>query len=170
MVLNWRNTFGGGEPTGITVDVTQNGARVASIPLPVVTTWSYDTVPAGTFGFTVRATNASGTSGSSNSVTLTFPLTGCSAPGTPASLSVTASGRTLNANWPAPASGTAQTRYVVEARLRINSGTTTPLGTFRVPGTTVSSPVGPGRYEVRVRSENICGTSSATGWQAVTVQ
>ena len=60
------------------------------------------------------------------------------------------------------ASGTAPTRYVVEARLRINSGTTTPLGTFRVPGTTVSSPVGPGRYEVRVRSENICGTSSAT--------
>jgi hypothetical protein len=57
----------------------------------------------------------------------------------------------------------------VEARLRINSSTT-PLGTFRVSGTTVSSPVGPGRYEVRVRSENICGNSSSTGWQAVTVQ
>jgi hypothetical protein len=57
----------------------------------------------------------------------------------------------------------------VEAKLRINSSTT-PLGTFRVTGTTVSSPVGPGRYEVRVRSENICGNSSFTGWQAVTVQ
>jgi uncharacterized protein (DUF1800 family) len=169
VVLNWRNTFGGGEPTGMTVDVTQNGARVSSIPLPVSTTWSYDTVPAGTFGFTVRATNASGTSGSSNSVTLTFPLAGCSPPGTPSSLSLSTSGRTLSANWLAPSSGTAPTRYSVEARLRINSSTT-PLGTFRVSGTTVSSPVGPGRYEVRVRSENICGNSSSTGWQAVTVQ
>jgi uncharacterized protein (DUF1800 family) len=170
VVLNWRNTFGGGEPTGIAVDVTQNGARVASIPLPVTTTWSYNTVPAGTYGFTVRATNASGTSGSSNSVTLTFPLSGCSAPGTPASFAVAASGRTVTGSWQAPSSGTAPTRYTVEARLRNVNNTTTPLGAFQVTRTAISSPVGPGRYEVRVRSENICGNSGFTGWQSVNVQ
>ena len=93
VVLDWRNTFGGGEPAGIVVDVTQDGARVASIPMPLTSTWRYDAVPAGTFGFTVRATNASGTSGSSNSVTLTFPLSGCSAPSSPESFSVAANGR-----------------------------------------------------------------------------
>jgi hypothetical protein len=170
VVLNWRNTFGGGEPTGITVDVTQNGSRVASIPLGLTNTWSYDGVPAGAFGFTVRATNASGTSGSSNNVTLTFPLSGCSAPGTPTSFSFAANGRSVAAYWLPPTSGTTPTRYTVEARRRNTNNTTTPLGTFTVTAQTISSPIGPGRYEVRVRSENICGNSGFTGWQSVTVQ
>jgi hypothetical protein len=169
VVLDWRNTFGGGEPTGVVIDVTQNGARVASIPLPLTSTWSYDAVPPGTFGFTVRATNSVGTSGSSNAVTLTFPLSGCSAPGTPGTFAFTASGRTVSASWLPPSSGTAPTRYRVEARLRNANNSTTPLGTFPVTGTTISSPVGPGRYEVRVRSENICGNSGYTAWQSATV-
>jgi hypothetical protein len=169
-VLNWRNTFAGGEPTGVVVDVSQNGARLTSIPLPLSDTWSYSGAPAGTYSFTVRAVNAVGTSGSSNSVTLTFPLSGCSSPGTPASFSVAATGRTVAAYWVAPSSGTAPTRYTVEARLRNPNNSTTPLGTFAVTGRTISSPVGPGRYEVRVRSENICGNSGFTGWQSVTVQ
>jgi hypothetical protein len=170
VVLNWRNTFGGGQPTGVTIDVTQNGARVASIPLPVSTTWSYDAVPAGTFAFTVRATNGSGTSGSSNSVTLTFPLSGCSTPGTPTGLTFTASGRSVSAHWLPPSSGTTPKSYRVEARLRNANNSTSPLGAFEVTGTSLASPVGPGRYEVRVRSQNICGNSGYTGWQSVTVQ
>jgi hypothetical protein len=170
VVLNWRNTFGGGEPAGIVVDVTQNGARVASIPMRLTSAWSYDAVPAGTFGFTVRATNASGTSGSSNSVTLTFPLSGCSAPSTPGSFSVAANGRTVSVYWLAPSSGTTPTRYVVEARRRNSNGSSTALGTFPVTTTTISSPVGPGTYEVRAKSENICGSSSSTSWRSVTVQ
>ena len=170
VVLNWRNTFGGGEPTGMTVDVSQNGARVTSIPMPLTDTWSYDAVPAGTYAFTVRATNAVGTSGSSNSVTLTFPLSGCSSPGTPISFSFAATGRSVAAHWLAPTSGTAPTRYTVEARLRNPNNSTTTLGAFPVTATTLSSPVGPGRYEVRVRSENICGNSGYTGWQSATVQ
>ncbi len=118
----------------------------------------------------MRATNGAGTSGSSNSVTLTFPLSGCSSPGTPTSFSFRATGRTVAAYWLAPSSGTAPTRYSVEARLRNPNNSTTALGTFPVGATTISSPVGPGRYEVRVRSENICGNSGYTGWQSVTVQ
>jgi uncharacterized protein (DUF1800 family) len=170
VVLDWRNTFGGGEPTNIVVDVTQNGARVASIPMPLTSTWSYDTVPPGTFGFSVRATNSVGTSGSSNIVTLTFPLSGCSAPGMPRTLAFAATGRSVAASWLPPTSGTAPTRYRVEARLRNPNNSTTALGTFPVTGTTIGSPVGPGRYEVRVRSENICGNSGYTGWQSATVQ
>lgn len=170
VVLNWRNTFGGGEPTGITVDVTQNGARVASIPMPLIDTWSFDSVPAGTFGFTVRATNAVGTSGSSNSVTMTFPLSGCSTPRTPGSFTTSVNGRVVSAHWLAPTSGTAPTQYTVEARLRNPDNSRTSLGLFPVATTSISSPVGPGRYELRVRSENICGNSGFTGWQTVTVE
>lgn len=170
VVLNWRNTFGGGEPTGITVDVTQNGARVASIPMPLTDTWSFDSVPAGTFGFTVRATNAVGTSGSSNSVTMTFPLSGCSVPRTPGSFTTAANGRAVAVHWLAPTSGTAPTRYTVEARIRNADNSITPLGLFPVTGTSISSPVAPGRYQVRVRSENICGSSGYTSWQTVTVE
>ena len=170
LVLNWRNTFGGGEPTGITVDVMQNGARVASVPMPITSTWSYGSVPAGTYEFTVRATNAAGTSGSSNSVRLTFPLSGCVAPNMPVSFSVAVAGRTVSAYWLAPATATTPTRYAVEARLRNANGSTATLGTFPVTGTTISGAVAPGRYEVRVRSENICGASGPTNWQTVTVQ
>jgi hypothetical protein len=74
------------------------------------------------------------------------------------------------AYWLAPSSGTTPTRYTVEARLRNPNNTTTALGLFPVAATTISSPVGPGRYEVRVRSENICGNSGFTGWLSVTVQ
>jgi hypothetical protein len=80
------------------------------------------------------------------------------------------SGRTVSAYWLAPTSGTAPTRYTVEARRRNPNNSTTPLGSFPVGTTSISSPIGPGRYEIRVRSENICGTSSNTSWQAVTVQ
>ncbi|MCC7243441.1 MAG: DUF1800 family protein [Acidobacteria bacterium] len=169
VVLKWVNTFGGGEPFGMAVDVTQSGARVASIPLPFADTWSYDAVPPGTYAFTVRATNGVGTSGSSNSITLTFPLSGCSSPRSPEAFSFAANGRTVSAYWLAPSTGTTPTRYTVEARLRNPNTPIIALGSFVVTATTLSSPVGPGRYEVRVRSENICGNSSFTGWQSVTV-
>ena len=156
---------------GIVVDVSQNGARLTSIPMPVTDTWSYDAVPPGTYTFTVRATNAAGTSGSSNSVTLTFPLTSCSSPGTPVSFSFNATARVAAAYWLAP-----RRRAPLRRATRSRPGCAIPTtarprsGLFPVTATTISSPVGPGRYEVRVRSENICGNSGFTGWQAVTVQ
>lgn len=173
VVLQWRNTFSGGEPSGVAIDVAQNGARVTSVPMPVTDRWSYGAVPDGRFSFTVRATNASGTSGSSNSVTLTFPLEGCSSPRTPANLSIAASGRRVSAFWLAPSSGTTPTHYLVEAEMQVrenNRTTWRPVGTFPVTATTISSPVGPGTYRVRVRSANICGNSGFTGRQTVTVQ
>ncbi|MCC7127019.1 MAG: DUF1800 family protein [Acidobacteria bacterium] len=172
VVLNWRNTFAGGEPTGITIDVAQNGARVASIPMPVTDRWDYNAVPPGTFAFTVRATNVSGTSGSSNSVTLTFPLSGCTAPGVPTAFSLTGNGRSVAAYWIAPASGTTPTHYTVEAQIRRGTSGSTfdPLGMFAVTGTAIGSPIGPGRYRVRVRSENICGSSGYTQYRTVDIQ
>ena len=169
VVLRWQNTFAGGEPTGITVDVTQNDVRVASIPMPVTDTWTYDTVPPGTFGFTVRATNGAGTSGTSNRVTLTFPLSGCSSPRTPTAFAVATSGALVTAQWQPASSGTAPTRYTVEARRREPNNRTTPLGLFPVAGTSLVSPAPPARYELRVRAENICGASGFTSWQAVTL-
>ncbi len=175
VVLQWRNTFGGGEPTGVAVDVAQNGARVTSIPMPVSDRWSFGAVPNGTFEFTVRATNSSGTSGSSNRVTLTFPLSGCSNPGSPQAFSVVTNGRHISAHWLAPPSGTTPTHYSVHAEMRVrrnNRNEWASVGTFPVTGTFIASPVGPGRYRIRVRSENICNpgnTASFTGWQEVQI-
>lgn len=176
VVLQWRNTFGGGEPTGVAIDVAQNGSRVTSFALPVTDRWSISGVPTGQFSFTVRATNASGTSGSSNSVTLSFPLSQCNNPSAPQAFSVVPGARYISAHWLAPTSGTTPTHYTVQAEVRVrrnNQNVWEQLGNFPVTGTMVGSPIGAGRYRVRVRSENICNqgntTSSFTGWREVTV-
>jgi hypothetical protein len=91
-------------------------------------------------------------------------------PRTPGSFTTAVNGRAVSAHWLAPTSGTAPTRYTVEARLRNPDNSRTSLGLFPVATTNISSPVGPGRYELRVRSENICGNSGFTSWQTVTVE
>ena len=64
--------------------------------------------------------------------------------------------------------GPGGTAHTLDVFLHVQSSKFThagaPLGAFQVTNTTISSPVGPGRYEVRVRSENICGASGFTFW------
>ena len=168
VVLRWQNPFAGGEPTGVTVDVTQNDVRVASIPMPVTDTWTYEAVPAGTFGFTVRATNGAGTSGTSNRVTLTFPLSGCSSPRTPVSFTVAASGPLVTAHWQPSSSGTV--RRATSSRPGAGTRTTARPRSGRSRCRGRRSPVRR-RPAVTscVKSENLCGASSFTSWQSVTV-
>ena len=73
--LAWRNTFAGGAPSSLVLDVT--GSASASLPLGLSDAFSFNGIPPGTYTFALRATNAAGTSAPSNAVTLTFP-TGCS--------------------------------------------------------------------------------------------
>jgi len=70
-MLVWRNTLGGGTPTGIVLDVS--GATQVSIPLPLSTRFSFSGVPTGTYTFAVRAVNGFGSSGPSNAGNLVLP-------------------------------------------------------------------------------------------------
>jgi hypothetical protein len=158
--LSWRNTFGGGAPTDMRLDVT--GALATSLSVGVTESFTFAGVPAGTYTFSVRAVNGAGTSGSSNSVTLTFPTTCTGAPSTPTDFVVSKSGNTVTLSWLPAATGRASTSYQVNV-------TGAYSGTVNTISRSLSSPVGPGTYNVRVRAVNTCGNSSYTAFQAVTV-
>ena len=72
--LSWLNPVGEGTPSNVVLDVS--GPVNASIPLGVVQSFSYPTVPAGTYTFAVRTISARGPSPPSNVITLSFPGNG----------------------------------------------------------------------------------------------
>lgn len=158
--LSWRNTFGGGAPTSLALDVT--GAIVTSLPLGLTETFSFPSVPPGTYTFSVRAVNGSGSSGASNPVTLTFPTTCSGSPQTPINFVASNNGNTISLGWQPAASGPAPMSYLVNV-------TGAFVGSVPTGARTLSGPVGPGTYNLSVRAVNPCGTSSATATQAVTV-
>ena len=80
--LAWQNTYGGGAPTGIVMDVT--GGATATLPLPLGESFSVPGIPNGTFTLRLRAVNAAGASSQSGSVTITAPSSNCAAPRVPA--------------------------------------------------------------------------------------
>jgi uncharacterized protein (DUF1800 family) len=161
VTLSWRNTYGGGAPTSIVLDVT--GPFTTSMNLGVTETFQFQGVPPGTYTFSVRALNAAGSSGSSNSVTLTFPTKCSGRPQTPINFMATAVGRTVTLEWQSATSGPAPARYDVDV-----TGAFT--GRLPVNGRTLSATVPPGVYNVRVRAVNACGNSSYTAVQTLTVQ
>ena len=160
LALAWQNTFAGGAPESIVLDV--GGDRSERHQLPLLTDqFSFSGVPPGTYTFALRAFNASGESSPSNAVTLTFPGT-CSAPTTPANFSASNSGNTIVLSWSPPASGTAPTRYVLSVSGPI-------AGEFPVTGLALSGAVGQGTYTISVASANSCGTSVPTPTKTITI-
>jgi predicted phage tail protein len=159
--LSWRNTFGGGAPTNVMLDVT--GGLTTSMAIGLSESFTFAGVPPGTYTFSVRGINSGGTSGSSNSVTLTFP-SACngSTPSTPSNFVAARAGNVLTVSWLPSTSGRASTSYQVNVT---GSFSTTVTTTAR----SVSSPVGPGTYNFRVRAVNACGNSSYTAFQTLTV-
>jgi hypothetical protein len=109
LALAWRNTFGGGAPTSLTLDVS--GSLAGSIPLGLTDTFSFDGVPAGTYTFSVRAANAAGDSSSSNAVTLTFPGPCSGAPLPSPNFLAYAIGNTIHVVWDPAPTGSAPTSY-----------------------------------------------------------
>ena len=81
IALSWTNTFGGGPPANVILDVT--GSLGTSVSLGPAERFQFANVPGGTYTFTVRAQNAGGTSGASNAVTLVFPGACSGAPQAP---------------------------------------------------------------------------------------
>ncbi len=160
LALAWQNTFTGGAPSDIFLDVS--GDRSESFPLGGVNErFSFSAVPSGTYSFAVRAVNAIGTSSASNAVTLTFPGT-CSAPQTPTSLSLSKQSDTISAFWSLPASGGAPTGYILNVSGPINQS-------FDLTERTVTGTVPQGTYMISVSAANACGSSAPTPAKTITI-
>lgn len=160
LALSWRNSFGGGVPTGIIVDVS--GSIATSIPMGLNDTFTFNGVPAGTYTLSLRALNATGAGGSSNAVTLTFPGACSGAPLPPTNFLAYKSGTTIFVVWDPPTGGPAATGYVLNV-----SGSL--FGNFPTTGRALSGTVGAGTYNLSVSAVNACGVGSATSPAVLTI-
>lgn len=161
LALSWKNTFGGGEPTSVFLDVS--GATTASIPVGATESFAYPAVPGGTYTFAVRATNAGGVSASSTPVTLTFPGTCSGVPQAPRNYLFYNVGNTVSLLWDPPAAGPAATAYLLN--VTGNYVGAVPVGAARALSTSVPA----GSYTVSVTALNACGASAPTATQTVVV-
>ena len=160
VALAWLNTFGGGSPANVILDVT--GTLSATVPLGTAESFQFTGVPNGTYTFSLRAQNGGGVSPSSNSVTLTFPSACSGAPQAPTNLLATRSGNTIFVFWDPPTSGAAPTSYVLDV-------TGAFAGSFPTTGRALNGNAGPGTYNFSVRAANPCGNGPATAVQSVTI-
>jgi hypothetical protein len=158
--LAWSNTYVGGAPTSLMLDVT--GPITTSLPLPLVELFIHFGVPAGTYTLRLRAVNAAGSSPPSNAVTLTFP-TPCTGPPLAPSLFAYNVGRAVFLSWAPAASGAAPTSFVLNV-----TGTFT--GTLPIGGRFHNGIVAPGTYSFTVSATNPCGTSAPSAMQTLIVR
>jgi hypothetical protein len=160
LALAWSNTYTGGAPTSLVLDVT--GAVVTSLPLGLNDSFSFAGVPDGTYTLALRAQNAGGSSPSSNAVTLTFPGPCTGPPLTPTNLLAYRVSNTVFVDWAPAASGPAPTGY----RLDVTGAF---VGSFATAARAMSGTVGPGSYTLSVVATNPCGASAGTAPQTVVV-
>jgi hypothetical protein len=88
----------------------------------------------------------------------------CVAPGAPQALSASVTGQLVQLNWLPPAAG-GQQDYVLEA----GSAPGATAVSFALPNSSFAVTAPPGRYHVRTRARNACGTSAASNEVVVTV-
>ena len=157
--LAWRNTFEGGSPTTMILDVS--GGTTVSVPIGLSDSFAFNGVPGGTYTFAVRAENAAGSSAASNPVTLTFPGA-CVVPTVPENFLAYRIGNTIHLQWDSPAGGAAPSGYLLNV-----------TGTFTlslpVPSRSLSGTVGAGTYIFSVAGTSPCGPGPATAVQTVVV-
>lgn len=158
--LAWRNTFEGGEPTTAVLEVS--GARTASLPLGLTESFEFAGVPPGQYSLAVRASNATGTSARSNTLTLTFPGPCSGAPFTPARFVAVSVGSRVHLHWDAAAGGPAPAAFLIQV-----SGTFG--GAIRTTGRAFEATAPAGTYSLSVAAENSCGTSAPTAATLITV-
>lgn len=158
--LAWRNTFEGGAPTHLFLDVS--GSLSTTLPLPLADTFSFAGVPDGTYTLRLRAANASGLSDSSNPVTLTFPAACSGVPATPTNVVASKDGGLVTVLWDSATSGPAATNFVVNVAGSF-------VGSFPTTERALSGTVGPGTYTITVSATNVCGASPPSAPQTVVV-
>jgi len=159
--LSWRNTFNGGTPSTLVIDVT--GSITTSLPLGPGESTEFSGVPAGTYTLSLRAVNAAGSSAQSNAVTVTFPGPCSGAPATPPNFLAYRVGNTIFVIWgPSPAGSAAATIYVVNV-----SGSF--VGSLPTMARVISGTAPSGSYSLSVVAMNACGTSPSTAVVTVVI-
>jgi CHRD domain/RTX calcium-binding nonapeptide repeat (4 copies) len=158
--LSWKNTFAGGEPSRILLNVT--GSLSGTVPIGLGETVRFPAVPGGNYTVSLRAANASGTSGPSNAITLSVPGPCSGPPSPPENFLAYKIGNTIHVIWDPASTGPASTGYVliVSGPFSINFPTT-----FRA----LSGMVPAGTYNLSVLATNTCGFSAPTPAQTVVV-
>jgi hypothetical protein len=160
LALSWRNTFGGGAPGNVILDVS--GTLAASLPIGLTDTFTFTPVPGGNYNFAVRAANGAGTSAPSNTVNLSFPIVCTGAPQAPENFLAYNVGNTVNLLWDPASSGNAPTIYTLNVTGAFNL-------TLPVPTRAVSGGVPPGTYQFTVTAANACGASAPTAVRTVVI-
>ena len=119
--------------------------------------------PLGTYYVRVRARSGGAIGGPSNEVVVN--VTGaCSAPFTPAGLTHTVNGSSVQLSWQAAAGATS---YILEAGSA--SGSSNLLASDIGNVTTLGATAAPGTYYVRIRARNACGSSPPSNEVVVVV-
>ena len=161
VVLSWRNTFAGGQPASLVLDV--GGAATAQIPLGLSESLTVNGVPAGNYTLNLRAVNGGGSSPASSPVAVTVPSLCEGPPEVPSNVLGYRIGNTAFVVWDPPAAGPAASSYVL-----IVSGSF--VGSFATTGAIGERSR---RARVRIRSAcvavNPCGSSPPSTPQTIVI-
>jgi hypothetical protein len=165
LALTWTNTYEGGAPTALALDV--NGVSVGTIPLGLSDHVTFANVPAGpyignTYWVALRAENAGGSSQRSSTLTLRFPAPCSGPPAAPIDMLAYRVGSTVSVDWAPDPSAPAPTLYVLIV-------TGSAVDSVKTTGRVLSGTVAPGSYTLSVIAANPCGASAATPPQTVVV-
>lgn len=160
LTLNWKLSYGGGTPAAVMLEI--GGAATGSVPVGLAESFSFSGVPAGTYIFSVRASNAAGVSPASPVAQVTFPG-GCTVPAVPTDFQVFEVDGTAFLVWDPPVTGAAPTGYQITATGAVSG--TFPVGSVRE----LSSAVPSGIYALSVAATNPCGAGPATAVQTLVV-
>ncbi len=160
LFLAWRNSYTGGTPDYLMLDVT--GPATVSVPLPLSESWSLPGAPDGTWTFRLRAVNAAGASSQSGSVSVTAPSTTCALPRVPMNFTVNTGGNVVSLSWDTPSGGTPAAYYMLNVSGAFN-------GAFPITARNFASPAPPGTYNFSIRAVNACGVGPVTAYQTVTI-
>jgi len=170
VTLTWSAPTTGGAPTAYIIEAG-SGLGLANLANfstgNTATTFSAGGVGAGAYYVRVRATNAAGTSATSNESLLVVGG-GCTGPPPPpAAFTLTFnSGGTVSFTWGASASATT---YVIEAG-SVPGATNLAVANLGSSATSATfTGVGRGTYFVRLRGQNACGTSGVSNEVTLTV-
>jgi uncharacterized protein YkwD len=166
VTLTWRAPSDGAAPSAYRLHVGRSAglSDVAALTVNAgATTVSAADVPVGTYYTRVVSVAADGTaSAPSNEAQFTVGAVACVTPPAPGQIQAAVTGRTVSLTW-TPAAGA--TSYIVEAGSSPSS-----MDLFRgdIGGaTSVTAPLSPGTYFVRVRAASACGVSAGTSPEAV---
>ncbi|MCC7124243.1 MAG: chitobiase/beta-hexosaminidase C-terminal domain-containing protein [Acidobacteria bacterium] len=160
LALAWKNSYAGGAPTSLRLDVS--GAMTTSIPIGLADRFDFADVPPGTYTLRLVAVNDAGASEPSEPVSLSFPSACAGRPDEAAAFQAHVSGRSVTVSWDSPDLGPAPTGYV----LHVNGAATASIATGE---RTLSGTLPPGEYQLRVVTTNACGEGPASPVRTIIV-